>query len=90
MNDCTYILYELLRDLPSRDASLFFDPKNTARLEAARVRLKNLPQAYQHDLLELVDSLDSQSYAQSHYSFALGLDLGLSLSRDLQFFQLEL
>ncbi len=89
MNDCTYILYELLRDLPPRDNSAFFDPKDAARLEAARARVKQLPQEYQCDLFELMDSMSAQTYAQSHYAFSLGLDLGLSISRELQYFQIE-
>ena len=89
MNDCTYILYKLLRDLPPRDNSAFFDLRDAARLEAARARLKQLPQEYQHDLFKLMDSMNIRTYAQSHYAFALGLDLGLSISRELQYFQME-
>lgn len=89
MQDCTYILYELLRDLPSRDTSFFFDPEEDAQLRAAQARLEGLPPEHRQDLLDLIDSMDGQRRAQSHHAFALGLDLGLSISRELRSFQSE-
>lgn len=89
MNDCTYTLFQLLRDEFPYAPHLPFEQENAQRLEQARARAKAFPSACRHDLFELTDSLNIQAFAQSHHAFLLGLDLGLSLSRELGFLQTE-
>lgn len=83
MIDCTYTLFETLLQQSPYVPSVPMDQEVLQRLEAAQARVKDFPPEYRRGLFELTDSLNILAYNQAHHAFLLGLDLGLSLSREL-------
>ena len=87
MNDCLSDLYELVRKRYPYQPSTPTEQDTEARLASALAF--QFPPEYRHALFELTDSLDIRSCFQSRHSFITGLDLGLSIARELRPFQTD-
>ena len=81
MKDASFALFDALLarypyELNTPDAQ-----KTFRRFQA--VQSRPIAAENRSDFFELTDSLDILSYYKAHHAFLLGLDLGLSLSREL-------
>ena len=87
MYDTLYLLYELvIQKFP-------YEPRSPTEdgllewLEQAQEKVRSCSEADQDLLFHLTDSMEILASFQACHAFTLGLDLGLSLSRELSRFQ---
>ena len=88
MTDCLSDLFELVQRRYPYQPSSPTELETAERLEATREF--QFPPELHHALFELTDSLEIQSCFESRHAFILGLDLGLSIARELRPFQREI
>ena len=86
MTDTSYILFDALLAQHPYKPSTAAAQDALQRFQAAQS--KPIPAEARHDFFELKDSLDILSYYKAHHTFLLGLDLGLSIARELESFQI--
>ena len=81
MKDASFSLFDALL------ARYPYAPNTAAARETSRrfqaAKATPIPEELRCICFELTDSLDILSYYKAHHAFLLGLDLGLSLSREL-------
>jgi len=81
MVDASYILLDALLAQHPYTPNTAAEQETLRRFQAAKAA--PIPEELRHTCFELTDSLDILSYYKAHHAFLLGLDLGLSLSREL-------
>ena len=87
MYDTLSLLYELvIQKFPYEPRSPTEDGL-LERLEQAQEKVRSCSEADQDLLFHLTDSMEILASFQAQHAFTLGLDLGLSLSRELSQFQ---
>ena len=89
MDNCITELFELTKKLYPYHPSGPSEKMVSERLEKAIEKLKDVPEEYKHAVFVLRDSADTLSHYRARHSFTLGLDVGLSISRELLPFQEE-
>lgn len=85
MSDCLSDLHGLARKIHPYRPAIPTEEETETRLAAARAF--PFPPEYRHALFELTDSMEIRACFQSRHAFIAGLDLGLSISRELRPFQ---
>ena len=89
MKDCVSTLYELARRREPCFAASDTEQWEVQRREEALRQLKAAAPELRHQIFELSDADNILESFRCRHAFRLGLDLGLSLSRELQELQQE-
>ena len=81
MVDASYILFDALLARYPYTPNTAAEQETLRRFQAAKT--SPIPKELRHTCFELTDSLDILSHYKAHHAFLLGLDWGLTLSREL-------
>lgn len=84
MQDCTELLFDHLKKRYPFVPPDTVEADPSQRFHSAQGAFKTLSPELQRELYDLIDDMETLSHFQAHHAFLLGLDLGLSLARELQ------